>query len=730
MNAVIIAEKPQQARDIKAALGQAYGDVYPAQGHLLRLAEPNEIDDKGDLRPPQELKAIADGSLRLPWTDALLTTPKGRYPFLPDRGDGKGARLDAIKAALKHASTVVIACDCDREGQMIGQELLEYFGYKGAIKRAMFTAQDATSLKKAFASLADNSKYVPMYHAALVRANADQIFNLTMTRVATRNLRSRQAAGEPVIGIGRVKTPTLAILCLRQLEIENFKPDDYFIVHMTVKGAAGSAVLTHAPQKEDRIGDRKRAEAVEAAARIFKGPISVETTRKRRSPPRPVDLPALQKICSRRFRWTSERTLATAQQLYEELKVITYPRGESRYLPESMIPDAGPLLGMLKNIPDYAKYRLAAPVIRKGKSGVWCDAALEGISHHAIIPNINAPRPFADAVKAMNADQAKLFDVVARSFLAAIGEDMVYDSTEIAALVPTPASTPCKFAAVGQVTLDPGFTAIDGGDDDKDAKLPPLKNGETVAATGAEIEAKQTEPPPYFTEGDLIEQMSQAWKYVADPAEKERLKEAKGIGTPATRDTIIKGLKLQNLITPDASGKYIVPTAAGMTLYKTLLKCAPVLVDPGATARMEDRLDEVAKNKVAYQTVIDEIAAIAGNLIPAIQKAGATIDNSKQQRPKLGAAGLPAKPKFGQFKPPGKAAPARPTRAASASSPSRGAAPPRAPAAAPAKGTPIKADFSTKDKAKALGARWDPDAHTWYAPPGVNLEPFRREGLL
>jgi DNA topoisomerase-3 len=256
----------------------------------------------------------------------------------------------------------------------------------------MFTAQDPTSLKAAFAKLEDNRKYHSLYLAGVARQQSDQIFNLTLTRVASNHL--RQKYGDPAIGIGRVKTPTLGIVCRRELEIRDFKPTDYFEIAMTVAGAAGKAKLLHAPSEDDRILDRARAEAIAAAAAKFRGPVSVETKRRNQAPPRPMDLPTLQKRAAK-FGWTAKRTLATAQSLYETHKIITYPRAESRYLPENMIPDATPLMRALKAIPAYAPYPLAQPQIRTGKAGVFSDKALDGVSHHAIIPNINCPGSIA-----------------------------------------------------------------------------------------------------------------------------------------------------------------------------------------------------------------------------------------------------------------------------------------------------------------------------------------------
>src|SRR4051795_10934706 len=210
MKTLVIAEKASQARDIRAAVGDRHGPVLPAEGHLLRLAEPEEVDPAWKR-----------------WSFALLK-PDGLYPTRPDRARGKPGKLEAIRKELRGAARVIIATDCDREGQLIGQEILEHLRFRGEVLRAIFTAQDPKTLRDAFANLKPNAAYRQLYDAAVARQQADQIFNLSLTRAATVGLRAPGARG--VIGIGRVKTPTLSIVCMRELEIRNFVPEDYFEV--------------------------------------------------------------------------------------------------------------------------------------------------------------------------------------------------------------------------------------------------------------------------------------------------------------------------------------------------------------------------------------------------------------------------------------------------------------------------------------------------------------------
>ena len=233
MATLIITEKASQAKDLRAALGARFGQILPAEGHLLRLAEPEEVH-----------------AAWKSWSCVVLK-PDGLYPTRPAAGGNKPAKLKAIAAALKSCDDVILATDCDREGQLIGQEILDHLGYRGRVRRALFTAQDPKTLQQAFARLKPNAEMRPLYEAAVARQQADQIFNLSLTRTATKTLLTPGVRG--VIGIGRVKTPTLAIVCLREIEICNFRPEDYFEVVATATVATG---IFHASCAARQIADQ------------------------------------------------------------------------------------------------------------------------------------------------------------------------------------------------------------------------------------------------------------------------------------------------------------------------------------------------------------------------------------------------------------------------------------------------------------------------------------------
>ncbi len=591
---IVITEKSSQAKDVRAAIGSRYGVVLPAEGHLIDLLEPEEV--------VPEWKR---------WSPILLK-PDGLYGTRPAMGGNKAAKLKAIHEALRSATCVWLATDCDREGQLIGQEILEHYEYRGKVMRVLFTAQDSQTIRNAFSQARPNGEFARLYAAAVARRQADQIYNLSLTRTATVIL---GRSGRGVIGVGRVKTPTLAIVCKRELEIRNFVPVTYFEVVATAKVAGGEFKMRHAPQ--ERILRREVAETVAAAAKGFEGPLGVRVEDKRQGPPRLHDLPSLQKLCAARFGWTAARTLEVAQELYDGQgkKIITYPRAEVRYLPESLIADVPRIVAGLQVGQSFRDIPVPTPpVIRRGASGTFHDKGLEGASHHAVIPNVNTVDMLREVWPRLSLDEKKLFDVIARAYLAALMPDFRYRQTTATLDVKGFA-----FKATGRQPIELGWRAAfpewQPADEKGDgaALLPPMRNGEPARLHDPTVETKETKPPPRYNEGTLIEAMQNAWRFVDDEVLRDRLKEAKGIGTPATRAEIIGGLKKQEFLT--LQGKTIVPTDTGLKLFGVLKEADPTLVDPGQTAQMECLLDDVVVGKQEMMAAIDAVCDVAQRII-------------------------------------------------------------------------------------------------------------------
>src|SRR4030081_2073453 len=432
---IVITEKSSQAKDVRAAVGSRYGEILPAEGHLLDLLEPEDVVPAWKRWSP------------------ILLRPEGLYGTRPAEGGNKAAKLKAIREALRTAKRVWLATDCDREGQLIGQAILEHYEYRGQVMRVLFTAQDSQTIRDAFGLAKPNTEYARLYAAAVARRQADQIYNLSLTRTATVLLGK---GARRVIGVGRVKTPTLAIVCKRELEIRDFVPLAYFEVVATAKVDGGRFQMRHAPQ--DRIVRREIAEEVLKAAEGFEGALALRVEDKRQGPPKLHDLPSLQKLCSSRFGWPASKTLEGAQELYDGQgkKIINYPRAEWRSLRSSSISDVPRIVAGLRVGQSFSTIPVPEPpVIRKGASGMFHDKGLEGASHHAIIPNVNMIDKLRDIWPRLSSEEKKLFDVIARAYLAALMPDFRYRQTTATLDV-----RGFEFRAAGRQPIDFGWRAV------------------------------------------------------------------------------------------------------------------------------------------------------------------------------------------------------------------------------------------------------------------------------
>jgi DNA topoisomerase-3 len=647
---VVICEKSSQAKDLKVALGNKYGQILPARGHILTLKEPDEVREEWNTKTAG-------------WSAGLLW-PGQFYPKKPV-ADARSL-LSAIRNAISDADEVIIATDCDREGQLIGDEILEYLRFNGKVKRAMFTAQDPVSLRKAFDNLEDNSVYHGRYMAGQAREQADQTTNLSLTRTATVTLKKPGSGG--AIGIGRVKTPVLGIVCKRELEIMNFKPHDMFEVDADTEVENGTFKLSctkmpasvlkelekeEAEAEEDdleegeealqemdslrgKIMDKRIADGLVAAAKGHEGPLNAKFEKKRQGPPKLFDLTALSAACSSRFGWGGDQTLAVAQSLYAAPHhILTYPRGEAQYLPENEIPNVPEMVKRLLRMPAYGKHGelLAKPQVRKGKSGHFSDAGLKGFSHYAIIPNINAPKAFHEVWPNLSSDQKKMFDLVSKQYLAAMAPDFEYRQTTVDMTVPWRGHN-WSFKNSGRVPLVPGWKEILGSAPAKpgeDNDFPQMKNGEIAKITDAKIRTVTTRPPSRYTEGALQKVMKEAWRLVDDPKQKARLKEATGIGTAATRGEVVAGLLRQKQLM--MAGKSVKPTPGGLKLYETLLQACPNVVDPGRTAVWETIFDMVESGKMTAQDALEKINATTEKEIANIRAATVQIEIGTKGKP-------------------------------------------------------------------------------------------------
>lgn len=585
---LFLCEKPSQGKDIARVLrADRKGDgcmqgqdvaVTWCFGHLIELAPPEAYDE-----------SLARWSLdRLPvLPPAWKTTVKKEA----------AKQFGVIGKLLREANEVVVATDADREGEMIGREVLDAHGWRGPVSRLWLSALDDASIRKALAGILPGEKTRALYFAGMARSRADWLvgMNLTMAYTVARG-QGKGAAG--VVSVGRVQTPTLALVVARDREIEAFKPKDYFVVAATFKVRDGEFVAAWVPpenlaDEEGRCLSRAGAQAVVEKVSGQTGKVvQASTTPASDPPPLPFDLATLQQEASRRWGMGAAETLACAQALYETHKATTYPRTDCPYLPTSQFADAGRVVAAVKAVyPGVGG--IAARVDLSQRSRVWDDRKLT--AHHAIIPTAN------DRVNlgAMKPTEKRIYDLVVRHYLAQFLGDHEYlkQKIEVVCVGET-------FRVSGRTPTKPGWKLAFGElDQDGEAsgpaelQLPRVTQGEAAHCLSAGLEAKKTQPPSRYTEGTLITAMKSVGRNVADPKLKSVLKETAGIGTVATRAAIIQNLLTREYVRVEKK-KYLISTDKGRNLIDIL---PPVLTDPATTARWEQALEEVAAGRARME---------------------------------------------------------------------------------------------------------------------------------
>jgi DNA topoisomerase-3 len=642
MRSIVICEKPSQAKTVRAAIGSRHGQVLAAAGHILRLRTPDET--------LPEWKT---------WTSELLW-PGQFYAKAVD--PGRRGFFDPIKQALAGADRAIIATDPDREGLLLGAEIVEFCQFRGEVLRANLLAMDPESIRKAFASMVPFSEVRALYDSGRAREQADQIVNLSLTRAATVNLRAEGTHG--AIGVGRVKTPTLALLVRRTDEIRDFKPTDTFQIDATVRVAAGTLVLScgrlpGAAEGEDknaeadgaeagdelndgeealegadplngRILDRDQAERLRATAQGHAGPIALVSREGAQTPPKLFDLTGLQSAASARFGWPADRTLELAQNLYAEAGLITYPRSEETYLPEAAIADVDRLIPALLALRPYQQFQplLARSKPRTGKKGHFSDKALAdaGASHFAIIPNVETCEKFTEILRARPREEQQLFNLVATRYMAALAPDFTFTASRVAMAVPFEGQD-WTFATSGRVPISLGWREILGFADKKeDPPLPRIAEGESGLIEEAILRTVTTRPPGRFTDGGLIRAMKEVWRFVPeeDPDLRAALRECKGIGTAATRAGVIDGLVKQGQVA--RKGKFLEPTEAGARLCRHLSEVASNVTSIVRTARWETLWTMVARGEETAEGAVARLLGPTRRELDQIAAARVTID--------------------------------------------------------------------------------------------------------
>lgn len=598
MTTVVIAEKPSMARAIREGLGQRASqyEITNAIGHILEQAEPDEY-------LPDSIPKTAKGTKV--WRLEDLPIIPGQWIKHPKAGRGIKEQLQKIGKLLKTADTVINAGDPDREGQLLIDEILEHFCYRGRVLRVWLKALDRENVQKAFAALESNDKYRPLKDAAEARSQSDWLVGMNLTRCVT--VRSGD-----LFSVGRVQTPTLALVVRRDLAIENFRPTDYFEVLAQCRHAQGSFLAKWSPQSTDgpgfdpegRLIDRKLADAVAAKA-IGRGRIAkFEAKEQKQAAPLPFNLSTLQKVASSRFGMGAQAVLDTCQSLYEK-KITTYPRTDCRYLPEEQLGDAPKILQSLP-IPESVR----ALVNPRQKHAAWNNSKIT--AHNAIIPTGERAAGLSEA-------EARLYDLIWKSYVALFLPEYRYKA--LSALVELGGEI---WKATGRQDLDLGWKKLYGkevqseeeGEDESQAALPSMQTGDPIQGQGGQVQAKQTKPPARFTEGSLIDAMSNIHKFVTDAEARAKLKETSGLGTEATRASILETLFGRQYL--QKKGKQLISTPKGRSLIAYLERSGLAeFADPATTARWEDLLSGVAAGRIPADRFV---AAVTDTVTGAVTK--------------------------------------------------------------------------------------------------------------
>lgn len=623
-----ICEKPGQGRDLARNLGISGGSngfignktvaVTWAIGHLIQQLEPDDIDEKYKKWNLEDLPIV-------PAVWKMKPNPKTKK------------QLNTIKGLLKQSSHVVIATDGDREGEVIGRELLDYFDWSGTIERLWLTALDDNSIQKALSTIKADAETKPLYAAGLARARADWMVGMSATRALTVTAKKQGYSG--VLSVGRVQTPTLAIVVNRDIEIENFKPKDYFDL---IGSFDGITAKWKTPKNTEIFDEEGRCLSLDYATQIadqvknsVASVIKFETQRKKVLPPLPYSLSALQQAANKKFGFGAKQVLDLAQSLYEKHKATTYPRSDCQYLPTSQLSEVKDVMSVIQNI-NADMTNIVNTVDFSIKSKAWNDKKLS--AHHAIIPTANTQ---IDASR-MTTDECKIYDLVCRSYVAQFYPNYEYDKTDIEI-----SAADEVFATSINVDVVLGWKVVVTNQTDlSQNNIPKITQGQQLNVDGVDIDTKQTKPPIRYTEGTLIAAMEKAHLFVTDSGLKKVLKGNEGIGTEATRANIIDLLKKRNFIT--LNKKHIISSDTGRTLIATVPNAVK---DPGMTAIMEGSLSKIASGELKLNAFMDWQIVWLRQLIKSIKTQTISIDPNVKttECPNCGKNMLLRKGAKGQF---------------------------------------------------------------------------------
>src|SRR4051794_1141943 len=600
---LVIAEKPSVGKDYAKALPgsfKAESDylesddfvVSWAVGHLVELAEPEDYDPKYKLWSLNRLPIIPD-----------------EFHLKPIEGRGK-KQLDVLRklARRKDVDEVVNGCDAGREGELIFEYIRELLAVDKPVKRLWVSSMTKDAIRDGFEHLRDSSEMAPLSAAARSRGEADWLVGMNGTRAATKVGRL-----EGVVSLGRVQTPTLALIVRRDLEIDAFVPETYFQVDARFQLDQERTYLGRWFEgKQDRTSEHERAQAVaDAAAGADATVLSVKRNERKTRPPLLYDLTSLQREANSRYGLSAQRTLAAAQRLYEGSAhgaVITYPRTRSQFLPSDQIPTLKRIAASLGGIPAYkphAEYVAGLDVLPLAR--VVNDGKVD--DHHAIIPTGDLPRG------ELSNDDRRVYDLICRRYLAVFHPEARFEDTEVV----TEAGG-SRFRTKGRRLLEAGWRGPAfgdepaeperKGDEEPEQTLPRIDEGENGTCTSAEVLEKQTKPPGRYTEASLLGAMETAGRAIDDEELREAMKES-GLGTPATRADTIE--RLLNVGYIEREGKALVATTKGRDTIELLGTHA--LTSAELTGSWEKRLSEIEHGQADRAGFMADIARFTEQLV-------------------------------------------------------------------------------------------------------------------
>lgn len=619
MTKVFIAEKPSMAAEIAANLpgpsrkNDGYfetggGQVTWLFGHVMEQGEPHDYD------PKYKNWNLADLPL-IPENWILKVVPDKKKQF------------NVVKGLLKAASSVVNAGDPDREGQLLVDEVIDYVGVKVPVQRILLNALDEKSVKAALKDLKDNKSFKNLKMSALARQRADWLVGMNITRALT--LAARKSGHQGVLAVGRVKSPTMALAVHRELAIRNFVPTAYTIFKGIFAHPAGEFPAVWVPGEDQpgldpsgRLIDQATAAALSEkfeAGRSTPGKIlTYKTEEKKEGQPLPFSLSALQSEAGRVLKYNPDQVLAAAQSLYEK-KLTSYPRSDCDYLPENQLSDVSEILQNLSFVnPSFGKI-CKDSVDPNQKTRAWNNAKVT--AHHAIIPTtVKAFSEEGKAIFSLTEQERNIYELIASRFISLFLPPMVFDKTEI-----TLDYSGELFRTGGRTIKDLGWKILykeEDHDSDKDSIpedifLPVMKEGDSVNLSRMQKSDKKTTPPKRFTQTTLLDAMKKIHAFVEDPEVKAKLKSLKGIGTEATRSTIIADLVARDFFSTEKGG-YLIPTDKAFLLVEML---PASLTKADTTAAWEDALSQIEEGEGDVDSFlsglvefVSEVCSAAGSL--------------------------------------------------------------------------------------------------------------------